>query len=772
MACLSNKSLFVSVLAAMLLAFIAACSDRVPPSTPAAINTQANQQAVVSDATPEPPATLEATLAASDCRVGQMLKAEDSCTYPGTSEEFSVDESGTGHFLFFTASAVINAQNARINNQAYEFAARRQDDGSWIIEVVGTPSDSVRVSDLMVSVRYTPTPIAMPARGQAAAAPSPIPTAIGLVDTPAPVSEQAPTPEASPASTSTPVPTPTVEPTPITKPAESPPATVTSTPTPSPPPTTIPPPTSVSTPAPTSTPVPTETPAPTPMPGASQSPQSVAGIPDKTIMVYDSLVIDVAQTFRDSGGEQMSNYRLIIGNPVVAKGRINAITGELTLEALEEGSSWISLTACDAQKCSDLGELMFLLTVEPLPNRPPQAVHAVDDQSVRVGESVSVQVKPAFWDLEGDRIVGYRSRVDDDRIASAVYDSFTGRLRLSGVHQGTTKVEVSACDKNSCGDSQPLIFTLTVKPPANRPPQIVGVIPDHTVKLGDSITINLAPIFKDPDGDKVRAYHFFQSNRDVAHGIINSKTGKLTLRTVEIGTTNVAVNASDGRLRTDRNALSFSLTVTPPTGYLPDAVYRIPDQNIEVGDDAYIQVWRAFDVPDRHRITRYDFLIVNDEIVENAEMLNDGVLVLIGAEEGKSRISARACNALGCSQFSDLEFVLTVTETEEELNRSPEVVGSIGNRTLTLGESETMDVSSAFSDPDQYDAIVDYDYTLSAREVARGSSISDTGILTLRAARVGKTTVSISACDKENKCSDAKDLRFILTVSAPRVAQR
>ena len=763
---MSNRSLFVSVLAAMLLVIVAACSDDAPPSPPVAIDTQANQQAGTHSATPEPPTTSETARAASDCRVGQVLKAENSCTYPGTSEEFRVDEAGEGHFLFFTASEIINAQNARINNEAYDFAARKQDDGSWIIELAGSPSNSVKVSDLMVSVRSTPAPIAVPAQQQETPAPSPIPTAMRLVNTPTPVSMQAPTPEASPTSTSTPVPTPTAESTQIVRPTESPTLTITSAPTLDPSPTTTP----KSVPA--STPVSAETPEPALAPDPNESPQAVAGIPDQTLMVDDSLVIEVAQIFIDSGGEQMDSYGLIVGNPVVAKGRINAATGRLTLKALEEGLSWISLTGCNAQGCSNLGELMFLLTVESSSNRPPQAVHAIDDQSVRAGETVSVPIKSAFWDIEGDRIVGYRPKVDDDRIASAVYDSFTGRIKLSGVHQGTTEVAVSACDINSCGDNHPLVFTLTVKPPANRPPQVVGLIPDHTVMLGDSITVYLAPAFRDPDGDKVQAYQFFQTDRDVALGTINSETGRLTLRAVEIGATDVVVNASDGRIRTASDALSFNLRVTPPIGNLPHVAYRMPDQSVEIGDETFIQVWRAFSAPYRHRIIRYDFLMMDDEIVKDVEMLNDGVLTLTGAEEGKSRILARACNILGCSQFADMEFVLTVTESEEEINRAPEVVGSIGNISLMLGESETLNVSSAFSDPDKYDAIVDYDYKLSERAVARGSSISNTGILTLRAAHVGKTTVFVSACDSENECSATKDLRFVLTVRAPRVAQR
>ena len=756
MARLSNKSLFVLVSASMLLAIIAACSDRVPPPAPTAMDKQASEQTAALAATPEQSAIPDTiTSAAADCRVEQVIKEGDSCTYPGTSDEFSVDASGVGRFLVFSAQTTISARNALINGQLYDFAASRQNDDSWVIEVVGNPPASVRVSDLVASATETPAPVPVLVQ---TSEPTPLP---------APASAPAPAQTPTPIPTQTPAPaaTPTIEPTSMPTISLTPSAvpTLVSTPVPSP---------SLTVPA-TSTSTPTSTPTPKPalMSGANQPPQVVAGIPDQTITVRDSLVMGVAQAFRDPDGDQVGNYRVIVANPVVAKGRINAITGELTLEALEEGSSWISLTACDDHRCSNLGESMFLLTVESFPNSPPQAVHAIDDQSVRVGESVSVRVEPAFFDVEGDRIVDYRFRLGDDRLASAAYDSFTRRVRLNGIHQGRTKVAVSACDRNACGDGQPLIFTLTVKPPANRPPQVVGLIPDQIVKLGDSIKIDLAPVFSDPDGDDVRAYQFFQANRDVVEGTISSKTGRLTLRALEIGTTKVAVNASDGRLRTESDALTFNFTVTPPTGYLPSVVHRTPDQHIEVGETAFIQVWRAFDVPDRHRIIRYDFLMRNDEVVKDAEISRQGVLTLTGVEEGRSWVSARACNNLGCSEFSDLEFVLLVAEPETPPNQSPEVVGAIADHNMMVGESVRMNVSPAFIDPDD-DEIVDYKYMLSEISIARGTSLSNTGILMLHASRVGTTTVSIYACDSENNCSDSRDLRFRLTVSPAIVAQK
>ena len=71
------------------------------------------------------------------CHVGLIVGPGESCTYPGTSLEFSVDSSGTGRFLFFAAGTGIDARNTTINGVTYNFKASKQDDGTWIIEAAG-----------------------------------------------------------------------------------------------------------------------------------------------------------------------------------------------------------------------------------------------------------------------------------------------------------------------------------------------------------------------------------------------------------------------------------------------------------------------------------------------------------------------------------------------------------------------------------------------------------------------------------------------------------
>ena len=78
------------------------------------------------------------TSADGDCLVGLLVNPGESCVYPGTSTEFSVDSGGSGHFLIFTSGDSISLQDATVNGVPYNFAASKQSDGAWLITAVGS----------------------------------------------------------------------------------------------------------------------------------------------------------------------------------------------------------------------------------------------------------------------------------------------------------------------------------------------------------------------------------------------------------------------------------------------------------------------------------------------------------------------------------------------------------------------------------------------------------------------------------------------------------
>ena len=71
------------------------------------------------------------------CRVGDMLEPGESCTYPGTDTDFSVNSNGNGQFLFFSSGSRLNIRNTQINNVSYTLVAEKLDSGSWEIKELG-----------------------------------------------------------------------------------------------------------------------------------------------------------------------------------------------------------------------------------------------------------------------------------------------------------------------------------------------------------------------------------------------------------------------------------------------------------------------------------------------------------------------------------------------------------------------------------------------------------------------------------------------------------
>ena len=70
------------------------------------------------------------------CQVGVQLRSGQRCTYPGTTDVFSVNVRGRGSFLTFLAGIRIRINNETINDRVYDFEASHQGDGVWRIDRV------------------------------------------------------------------------------------------------------------------------------------------------------------------------------------------------------------------------------------------------------------------------------------------------------------------------------------------------------------------------------------------------------------------------------------------------------------------------------------------------------------------------------------------------------------------------------------------------------------------------------------------------------------
>ena len=77
-----------------------------------------------------------------ECYVSLSVSIGQSCTYPGTTDAFSVNERGRGSFLTFLAGIRIRIDNQTINERVYDFEASHQGDGVWRIDRVAGSTEA------------------------------------------------------------------------------------------------------------------------------------------------------------------------------------------------------------------------------------------------------------------------------------------------------------------------------------------------------------------------------------------------------------------------------------------------------------------------------------------------------------------------------------------------------------------------------------------------------------------------------------------------------
>ena len=77
-----------------------------------------------------------------ECYVSLSVSIGQSCTYPGTTDAFSVNERGRGSFLTFLAGIRIRINNQTINGRVYDFEASHQGDGVWRIDRIAGSTEA------------------------------------------------------------------------------------------------------------------------------------------------------------------------------------------------------------------------------------------------------------------------------------------------------------------------------------------------------------------------------------------------------------------------------------------------------------------------------------------------------------------------------------------------------------------------------------------------------------------------------------------------------
>ena len=448
----------------------------------------------------------------------------------------------------------------------------------------------------------------------------------------------------------------------------------------------------------------------------NSAPRAVGDIPHDTVDVGETTTVELSGYFTDPDGDPLTYTAEPFWEDRV---RVTVSGSVMTLEGLEGGRTSVTVTARDPEGLED-SQRTYLTVIQP--NRPPEATGTIPDEEVDLGDTESVSLTFYFDDPDRDDLT-YLAETSNPAVATV---STSGRrVVIAGVAKGTARITVVARDPGGLEARQS--FGVTVP---NSEPEEVGSIPEFTLDVGETTSIDLHSYFTDPDGDPLTytADVFFD---DRARATISGSV--MTVEGLEDGGTSITVTARDpeGEEARQRTRVEVIQPNRPP-----ESTDVIPDQTLEPGDDYWFLAFGYFDDPDGDRLT-YSAETSDASV---ATITVSGSRVTIEAvAEGTATVTVSASDPDGLTA----EQQVGVTVQTETGNQAPTPAGTIGGQTIDAGNSVTVDVSSSFTDPD--DDQLNYAATTSNASVAT-ASVADSRV-TISAVSRGTATVTVTARD-------------------------
>lgn len=442
------------------------------------------------------------------------------------------------------------------------------------------------------------------------------------------------------------------------------------------------------------------------------SPELCGTLPDQTIAVGETVVVDLC--FRDPNGEAL-DFDAFSSDAGVATVQVAGST--VTITAVAPGTAVVTVVATDPGGLE--ARQSFQVVV---PNRPPNAVGAIDDRELMVGDYAVVDVAGLFSEPDGQPL-RYSAAADPNRLAVSMEGTV---VTVVAVAKGTVEVTVTATDPG--GLAARLTFRVTVP---NRPPVAVDSIAAREVMVEHADTVDVSPFFSDSDGDPL-VYTADVSEGGVVWATVSGST--VTVTGLAKGEAVVTITATDDEGLTAEQSFAVTVPNRPPV-----ATDTIPSRMIYKNQADTLDLAAWFADPDGDPLTWAaevaDARVVALDLTESV-----ATLIVTPLAEGETVVTVTATDPEGLSATQ--HFTVTVP------NRPPAATDTIPSRTIYKSEADTVVLARYFSDPD--DDPLTYAAATSNSNVVALEISATAGTLTVTPLSEGATTVTITATDPED----------------------
>lgn len=372
----------------------------------------------------------------------------------------------------------------------------------------------------------------------------------------------------------------------------------------------------------------------------NRTPEPVGTIPPQEVAHGDSASVNLSGYFRDPDGDTLS-FAATSSDPGIAAAAV--LGSVVTVRAASRGTATITVTATDPGGLST--RQAFDATV---PNRGPEAVGAIADRQLEVGDSVTLGVAAHFSDPEGDSLTFAATSSDTSVVGAEVK---ADSVRLAARAKGTATVTVTATDP--AGEAAARSFTVTVP---NRAPFVTDTIPADTILLGDTVELDLTGHFADPDADELSF-----SALSSAPGVATARTSGATLFLVPMapGQTTVTVTATDPEGLSV--AQEFDVTAMHPNR-APVAEGVIANRVIHVGSTDSLDVSAHFSDPDGDSLS---YTATTSRRIRVTVAVDGSNIVLTAVSLGNSAITITARDPDGLSATQRFRAVVEPVPTPD-----------------------------------------------------------------------------------------------------------